>query len=105
LLLKLEVSVVDHLPLILQDLSKYEYLMGIITRLPNINTLSLWLETKGHAIAASVFHLLSICPCVRKLEVTLRDDLKVKLELILLSTSIAVGVMLIGRKTFTSFSH
>ncbi|KAM0853655.1 hypothetical protein ACQ4PT_050948 [Festuca glaucescens] len=72
--------VVSQLDLILnyqRDLNKYKYLMGIITRLPNINILSLWLETKGHAIAASVFHLLSICPGVRKLKVTLRDDLKV----------------------------
>lgn len=60
-----------------RDLSQFEYLMEIITGLPNIQTLSLWLQTKGHAIGASVFHLLSICPGIRKLQVTLLDNFKV----------------------------
>ena len=78
-LLKLDCLVFNCLPLILQDLTQYEYLMGIITSLPNVENLSLWLCTNGHSIGASVFHLLSICPGIRKLKVTLLDNLKVKL--------------------------
>ncbi|CAM0905206.1 unnamed protein product [Alopecurus aequalis] len=73
-------SVVSQLDLKLnyeRDLTQYEYLMGIITRLPNVEILSLWLCTNGHSIGASVFHLLSICPGIRKLKVTFRDNLKV----------------------------
>uniref|UniRef100_N1QYB8 FBD domain-containing protein n=1 Tax=Aegilops tauschii TaxID=37682 RepID=N1QYB8_AEGTA len=62
-----------------RDLSQYEYLMGIITKLPNIKILSLWLHTKGHAIGPSVFHLLSKCPGIRELKLTLLDNLQVKL--------------------------
>ncbi|KAF7016001.1 hypothetical protein CFC21_029700 [Triticum aestivum] len=60
-----------------RDLSQYEYLMGIITKLPNIKILSLWLHTKGHAIGPSVFHLLSKCPGIRELKLTLLDNLQV----------------------------
>uniref|UniRef100_A0ACD5UYB0 Uncharacterized protein n=1 Tax=Avena sativa TaxID=4498 RepID=A0ACD5UYB0_AVESA len=85
-LLQDSLMLLQHFPVVSQldlklnyerDLSRYVYLMGTVTKLPNIKILSLWLHTKGHAIGASVFHLLSICPGVRKLKLTLRDNLKV----------------------------
>ncbi|XP_015694505.1 uncharacterized protein LOC102716146 [Oryza brachyantha] len=58
------------------DLNEYVYLMESITKIPYMNTMSLWLYTRGHAIGTSVFHLLSLCPSVKNLQVTLLDDIK-----------------------------
>lgn len=58
---------------LVQDLDKYEYLMEYITKLPNMNTMSLWLYARGHSVGTSVFYLLSLCPSVKRLQLTLLD--------------------------------
>uniref|UniRef100_A0A0E0Q3C0 F-box domain-containing protein n=1 Tax=Oryza rufipogon TaxID=4529 RepID=A0A0E0Q3C0_ORYRU len=69
-------SAVYRLDLLLsyeRDLDKYEYLMEYITKLPNMNTMSLWLYARGHSVGTSVFYLLSLCPSVKRLQLTLLD--------------------------------
>uniref|UniRef100_A0A0E0LGB7 F-box domain-containing protein n=1 Tax=Oryza punctata TaxID=4537 RepID=A0A0E0LGB7_ORYPU len=71
-------SAVYRLDLLLsyeRDLDKYEYLMEYITKLPIMNTMSLWLYTRGHSVGTSVFYLLSLCPGVKRLQLTLLDGI------------------------------
>ncbi|CAO2206215.1 unnamed protein product [Urochloa humidicola] len=66
-----------------QVISKFQYLMDDITRLPHATFLTLFLASRGHAFGAGSFHILKLCSGIRKLRLVLFDssrDLKEQSE-------------------------
>ncbi|KAM0887708.1 hypothetical protein ACQ4PT_028841 [Festuca glaucescens] len=56
-----------------QDITDRHYMMGDITKLPEITCMYLTIRPEVHSFGASVFHVLRICTGVRKLRLTLAD--------------------------------
>jgi hypothetical protein len=55
------------LPMDMQDLENYQYLMEDMIVLPDITVLCLMVITNGHAFGSSVFHVLRLCTGIRRL--------------------------------------
>ncbi|CAL5077821.1 unnamed protein product [Urochloa decumbens] len=79
------VKVIEYLNLILgymPEINNYQYLMEDLTILPEITSLHLILRAKGHSFGACSFHILRICPGIKRLIMDLsgRFNLKAQAE-------------------------
>ncbi|OEL18112.1 hypothetical protein BAE44_0020867 [Dichanthelium oligosanthes] len=57
-----------------QDIRNFRYLMVDITMLPKITFLHVAVLNQGHAFGGSLFHLLRICPGLRRLSLVLHTS-------------------------------
>jgi len=83
LMLMSRVKVIESLTLGLchpQEINNYQYLMEDMTILPDVTSLHLILSVEGHSFGACSFHILRMCPGIKRLIMDLSNRFILKAQ-------------------------